>query len=109
MSIFKGIKKAHEDQDMEALMSLHHDDCEFISHSNGASVRKAEFMERMSRFWLDPSFDERMQRCIYENDDIMVEHSVMRFPDGSRESLMAVNMLENGQVIRRETGATPMK
>ena len=82
MSIFKGIKKAHEDQDMEALLSLHHDDCEFISHSTGASVRKAEFMERMSRFWLDPSFTEVMHCCIYENNDILLEHSLLRFRDG---------------------------
>ena len=68
MNIFKGIKKAHEDQDMEALLSLYHEDCEFIRHKNGTSGTKAEFMERISRFWLAPSFDERMQRCIYEKD-----------------------------------------
>ena len=109
MNIFKGIKKAHEDQDMEALLSLYHEDCEFIRHKNGTSGTKAEFMERISRFWLAPSFDERMQRCIYENDDILVEHSVMRFPDGTRESLISVKMIENGQIIRVETGATPMR
>ncbi len=50
-----------------------------------------------------------MVRCIYENDDILVEHFVMRFPDGTRESVLVVNTLENGQVIRQETGATLMK
>ena len=108
MSIFKGIKKAHEDQDMEALMSLHHDGCEFISHSTGASVRKTEFMERMSRFWLDPSFDERMQRCIYENDDIMVTHDFMSYPDNTREAVMGVATLKEGKIIRMETGATSL-
>jgi hypothetical protein len=50
-----------------------------------------------------------MVRCIYENDDILVEHFVMRFPDGTWESVLVVNTLENGQVIRQETGATLMK
>ena len=50
-----------------------------------------------------------MQRCIYENDDIMVEHSVMRFQDGARESVIKVKMQEDGQMIRSETGASLMK
>jgi hypothetical protein len=41
-------------------------------------------------------------------DDILVEHSVMRFKDGARESLISVKMLENGLVIRTETGASLM-
>lgn len=57
----------------------------------------------------DTSFTEVMLRCIYENKDILVEHSVMRFQDGSRESLISVKMIENGQVVRQETGASLMK
>tara|TARA_B100000795_G_C22768092_1_gene426616 strand:- start:1432 stop:1644 length:213 start_codon:yes stop_codon:yes gene_type:complete len=32
-----------------------------------------------------------------------------KYQDGSRESLISVKMLENGQVLRQETGATLMK
>jgi hypothetical protein len=45
-------------------------------------------------------------RCIYENDDILVEHSLMDFPDGTREAVMAVHTKKDGKVIRTETGAT---
>ena len=45
-------------------------------------------------------------RCIYENDDILVEHSVMGFPDGSKEAVMAVHSKRDGKIIRTETGAT---
>ena len=45
-------------------------------------------------------------RCIYENDEIMVEHSVMDFPDGTREAVMAVHTIKDGRIIRTETGAT---
>ena len=38
----------------------------------------------------------------------MVDHSVMRFPDGSRESIIRVRMIEDGKIIRMETGATQM-
>jgi hypothetical protein len=33
---------------------------------------------------------------------------VTKYQDGSRESLISPRMLENGQVIRTETGATLM-
>ena len=47
-------------------------------------------------------------RMIYENDDILVEHSVMDFPDGTREAIISVSMLRNGKITRMETGATPI-
>ena len=49
------------------------------------------------------------QRCLYENDEIMVEHSVMTFPDGTSEAVLVVNHIKAGKVIRVETGATPIK
>ena len=48
------------------------------------------------------------QRCLYENADIVVEHAVMDFPDGTREAVMAVHTLKDGKIIRTETGATPV-
>lgn len=51
------------------------------------------------------SFIEVICWCIHENDDILVIHSVMRFQDGAQESVIAVNMLENGQVILAKSDA----
>jgi hypothetical protein len=45
-------------------------------------------------------------RCLYENDEAMVTHGVMSFPDGTKESVLAFMQIKNGQVIRMETGAT---
>ena len=50
-----------------------------------------------------------MSRCVYENDDIIVDHFVTRFPDCSRESIIRVRMVEDEKIIRMETGATAMK
>ena len=49
------------------------------------------------------------QRCLYENDEIMVEHSFMKFPDGTSEAVLVVNHIKDGKIIRVETGATPIK
>ena len=48
-------------------------------------------------------------KCIYENDEILVEHNLMDFADGSRESIIAVHELKDGKIIKTETGATLVK
>ena len=109
MSIFKVMRKAEDEKDVDAMMSFYHEDFEFVRHQSGTILTKPEYKEMVIGMFAHASFDRLMARCIYENDDILVEHFVMRFPDGTRESVLVVNTLENGQVIRQETGATLMK
>ena len=109
MEMFRALKKAAAEKDIEALMSLYHEDFEFIRHQSGTTLKKPEYRELNSRMLSDASFTEVMHRCIYENNDILLEHSVLRFQDGSRESLISVKMIENEQVVRQETGASLMK
>jgi len=49
------------------------------------------------------------RRLIYENDDILVVHSINDYPDGSREALLMALSLKDGKISRVETGATPLK
>ncbi|MDC1115863.1 hypothetical protein OAT37_03860 [Alphaproteobacteria bacterium] len=53
-------------------------------------------------------FIQESSRCVYENDDILVMHAFMSYPDDSREAVMLVGMLKDGKVISMETGATPL-
>ena len=46
------------------------------------------------------------RRCLYENADVLVEHSIMDFADGTRESIISFNRVQDGQIIYSETGAT---
>ena len=109
MSLFKALRKADEEKDIEAYRSLHHEDFAFVRHQTDSTMNKTELRVLVLGMMTHPSFQELMTRCIYENDDILVTHLVMRFQDGSRESVLIVKMIENGQVIRSESGATPMK
>jgi len=109
MKLHKAIKKANDEKDIEALMPLYHEDFEFVRHQSGTSLNKSEYRVMISAMWTQTSLHEVMHRCIYENDEILVEHSVIRYQDESRESLISVKMLENGQVLRQETGASLMK
>ena len=45
-------------------------------------------------------------RCIYENEDILVMHSIGHFPDRTKEAIMAVHTLSNGKIVKTESGAT---
>ena len=45
-------------------------------------------------------------RCIHEDDDILVMHSIGHFPDGTKETIMAVHTLSNCKIIKTESGAT---
>ena len=108
MSLHKVLKKALEKNDVETFLSVFHEDYEFVRHQSGTTMNKAQFSEMVSGMQTNTGYEELMRRCIYENNDILVVHSVMRFKDGSRESVIAVNMLENGKVIRTESGASLM-
>jgi len=80
-----------------------------VSHQNKTERTKQEFAEMVHAMMSSDSLELTEQRCIYENDDIMVEHSFMSFPDGSKEAVLAVWSKSNGKFVRVETGATPIK
>ena len=47
-------------------------------------------------------------RIIYENNEVGVHHSFVKFNDGNIEAVMAVYKYKDGKIISLETGATPM-
>ena len=56
----------------------------------------------------NPKFVNDASRCVYENDEILVSHDLMSYPDVTKEAVMLVYMLKDVQIIRMETGATPL-
>ena len=48
-------------------------------------------------------------RCLYENDVIMVDHNIGSFRDGTKEAIMAVHTLKDGKIMRTETDSTIIK
>ena len=47
-------------------------------------------------------------KCFYENDEVLVVHNIMSFPDGSKEAVLACHTKKDGKIISSETGATPL-
>tara|TARA_X000001036_G_scaffold369895_1_gene356147 strand:- start:765 stop:1097 length:333 start_codon:yes stop_codon:yes gene_type:complete len=106
MSLYDTIAKAIDEKDAGMYTDLFHDDYEFVRHQTGTTMLREQMVEMMKMMMANEKVVIRNARCVYENDDILVEHSVMDFPDGTTEAVMSVHTLRDGRIIRTETGAT---
>ena len=68
----------------------------------------SEWSPLMKRMLESNKLEMISSKCCYENDDILVVHNVISFPDGSKEAVLACHMKKDGKIISTETGATPL-
>ena len=108
MSVFARWSAAIENRDAEALISCLHEDYTFVRHQSGTTMNKAQMSDMLRGFMSSDKVVVHSQRCLYENDEVMVEHSVMDFADGSCEAIIGCNRLKDGLIVHTETGATPI-
>ena len=88
-------------------LDLLHDEYEFVMHSTGeVSNMKNMDPDIVIKFMNSTEYESR--RCIYENEDVLVEHRVAKFPSGNREAVLLVRLKKDGLLFRTETGATPL-
>ena len=106
MGVYELLMKAMEERDAKHYIEALHDDYEFVRHQTGTTMGKSKMSEMMSSMMSNEDELIKQPRCIYENDEILVEHSVMDFPDGTTEAVMAVHTKKEGKIVRTETGAT---
>ena len=106
MSVYATMKQAIDARDAELWATLYHDDFTFVRHQSGTSMNKAEMIDMGKMMMANDAVQFHNSRCVYENDDILVTHDFMSYPDGTREAVMGVSTLKDGQIIRMETGAT---
>ena len=99
--------KAKADRDIEAFNRCYHDDWEFKFHSSGRIVRRGDNTDEQTLERWD-TFKVENDRCLYENEDILVTHSIVHFQNGSTDAVMMVHMKKDGLLWRTETGSTPM-
>ena len=53
--------------------------------------------------------DIKDRRCIYENDEILVQHMRADYPNGTKDATMHVSLKKDGLLWRSETGVTAVK
>ena len=109
MSLYQKINAAQNSKDIKAYLDCLHEDFVFIRHQSGTKISKSDWTPTLMSMMQSDALSFNNQRCLYENDEIMVEHSFMTFPDGTSEAVLVVNFLQDGKIIRTETGATPIR
>ena len=108
MSLYQKLIKVMTERNVDDYVKLLHEDAEIIFHKSGNKFTKNEWAEMVVGMMENPKFVNDASRCIYENDEILVSHDFMSYPDDTKEAVMLVCMLKDGQIIRMETGATPL-
>ena len=109
MAIYKNYEKALNESNLEAYLALLHVDFTVTFHKSGNTFSKSEWAEMVAGMMANEKFVQETSRCVYENDDILVEHSFMAYPDNSREAVMMIAMKKDGKIIHIETGATTLE
>lgn len=106
--LFDKLVAAQNARDTAALLSLVAEDFVMVSHQQGIERTKADFHAMVDAMMSSDNLEIQDQRLVYENDEILVEHSVVAFADGSKEAVLAAWHKRDGQLARVETGATPI-
>jgi ketosteroid isomerase-like protein len=108
MAIFEKMNAAVTNNDAGAYLALYADDAVFVRHQSGTEMDKAKFGEMIRKMMASDRTRMGERRRIYENDDILVVHSINDYPDGTREAVLMAMNLKDGKIRRVETGATPL-
>ena len=106
MSLYEKMERAMDQRDAGIYAEVLHPDFKFVRHQSGTEMSRDQMIEMLNMMMSNDKVVILESRCIYENDDILVEHSLMDFPDGSREAVMGVHVKKDGLILKTETGAT---
>ena len=106
--LYEKYAEAIQNNDAKSEFALYHNDWQFKFHSSGHIMKNGD-MSVADRQKMLESIEVTEMRCLYENEDIMVTHSVTKFPNGTSDAVMTVSMKKDGLIWRTETGSTPLK
>ncbi|MGV6887780.1 nuclear transport factor 2 family protein [Rhodophyticola sp. SM2404] len=106
MSLFNKWWDAANALDRPSMEELLDDSFIFVRHNTGEKMTKNEFIDYLMTGVRDQVKSEA-RRLIYENDEIIVSHSILDGPAG-RNAVMLVRVVKDGKITRMESGATPL-
>ena len=106
MSVFEKWLESVDKRDAEIFIDAHHEDYQFVRHQSGTTMNKSEIADMMRGMMANDDVVVKETRCLYENDDVLVMHSIVNFPDGTSEAIIQFSELKDGKIIKTETGAT---
>lgn len=108
MRIYPGIEAAMRTDDARRYAAFLHEDFVYVRHKSNDTLDRVEMEALLSEVWSNGNRTIETVRCLYENDDILVIHTVLSFANGTREGAMIVNMKRGGKFVRTETGVSDL-
>ena len=108
MSVYEKLNQVMANRNVDAYIDLLHEDFTVVFHKSGSSFGKEEWSSMAREMMANDKFIQESTRCVYENSEILVEHSFMSYPDNTREAVMMVAKLKEGKILHMETGATAL-
>ena len=106
--LYEKMRNAWNEADVETYKALHHEDWSFTFHSTGRVVTSADVNDQDMKNMM-MAHKNTDERCIYENDEILITHFFGTFPNGTQDAIMWVALKKDGLIHHVETGATPIK
>ena len=104
MSIIEKMAKILSDGDTAGAEHLIHDDYQFLMHSSGKKLGKADVVK-----WVGmKDVKKEKVRVLFENDEVGFEHAYVSYSDGNKEAVMTYYKFKDGKVAYQETGATKL-
>ena len=80
-----------------------------VSHQTKTQRSKKDFAEMVREIMSSDSLEVTDQRCVYENDYILVEYTFISFPNGLKQAVLSVQTKRNDKFVKVKTGATLIK
>ena len=108
MPIYEKMAKAMRDKDVQSFVECLHDDYQFVRHQSGVTLDKSQMSDMIQKMMASDKMKISDTRCLYENDDVLVMHAIMEFPDGSKEAVLSFETKKDGKILSTETGASPL-
>ena len=105
--LYEKLMSAWKACDISSWRSCYHQDYKFVSHANSTTMSAGDMSDEMMLGMMQTTTLEK-QRCIYEDENILVEHSFATFGSGTKEAVLAVHTKKDGLIWQTETGATPI-
>ena len=81
MSFFEKWETAMGNKDLDALMELMHPERTMVMYSSRKVINRDDYKQTIGQVVVRGKLTRNDVRCIYENDDLMVEHAIGHFFD----------------------------
>ena len=89
MKLYDNWMQAFENRDFDEVMKFYHPDFSFLRHQTNTVMNLSGWSPLMKSNLESIKIEMLSSKCCFENDDILVVHDMMSFPDRSKEAVLA--------------------